>query len=189
MPDKTICIEDNFFNAKECEGLINYCKGHLTPGKLDTDENPNNNIRRSNIFMITNALQEADLFYKINKKIWEINQQYFRYDIQMLNFLQFTEYSESYSGKYEVHTDCFDSTDSDGIEWSRKLSFTIQLSEPSDYEGGELCFPDNDAYNPESVKARGTLISFGSFNPHGVTPVTKGNRYSLVGWVLGPRWR
>ena len=189
MTGRCVYAEHNFFSADECETLIDQCGSKVEPGKIDFSEDVESNIRRSNVHMITNVLKEADLFYKINKKIWKINEAHFLYDIQTLNFLQFTEYSEAYSGKYEIHTDNWDSVDSDGWERTRKLSFTIQLSDPSKYKGGDLCFPDQPEYNPEVLKDRGTLIVFSSSERHGVTPVTRGDRYSLVGWVLGPYWR
>jgi len=189
MTNRGIYIENNFLNEDECRQIIQNCKESLSPGTVGAVNAVNEELRRSNVMMITNSLQEADLFHKINKKVWEVNQKHFFYDVRKLNFLQFTEYSEKYSGKYDVHVDLWNGVDSAGEECSRKLSLTIQLSEPSEYEGGELCFPDNDMYNSEAVKGRGTLVMFSSFDPHGVTPVTRGDRYSLVGWALGPHWR
>ena len=71
----------------------------------------------------------------------------------------------------------------------RKLSVTVQLSEPDDYEGGELQLqgPDGDLYT--CPKERGTIIVFDSRTLHRVRPIKSGVRKSLVGWVNGPRWR
>jgi PKHD-type hydroxylase len=66
----------------------------------------------------------------------------------------------------------------------RKLSFVIQLSDPKDYKGGELQIHLSDT--PEVMKKeQGTLIAFPSYILHEVTPITKGKRYSLVGWITG----
>lgn len=74
----------------------------------------------------------------------------------------------------------------------RKLSVTVQLSDPKDYLGGELEFDfrnnKNNKKNIEICKAgkeRGTIIVFPSFVWHRVKPVTKGQRKSLVIWSLG----
>jgi len=72
----------------------------------------------------------------------------------------------------------------------RKLSMTLQLSDPSDYEGGDFYFKylTNKGVVEEKVngaKDKGTLIVFPSFVFHQVTPVTKGTRKSLVNWTLG----
>ena len=72
-------------------------------------------------------------------------------------------------------------------EMVRKLSFTLQLSDPNDYEGGNLIL-----YLPHKFivpKKRGTFIIFPSFIPHAVYPVTKGVRHSAVSWILGPPYR
>lgn len=74
-------------------------------------------------------------------------------------------------------------------EYIRKLSFSLQLSDENDYEGGELQF--TTVYNESffAPKKRGTLIFFDSRTPHRVRKVKKGVRKSLVGWVIGPRWK
>jgi PKHD-type hydroxylase len=70
----------------------------------------------------------------------------------------------------------------------RKLSLTIQLSDPFSYNGGELhLFTGNE---PTIIpKEQGKLISFPSYVLHEVTPVTKGERYSLVAWITGPQFK
>ena len=74
----------------------------------------------------------------------------------------------------------------------RKISVTINLNKPGDYDGGNLKFD----FGPHSVsderykecfeiRPQGSIIVFPSFMYHQVTPVTKGTRYSLVLWVTG----
>jgi PKHD-type hydroxylase len=77
----------------------------------------------------------------------------------------------------------------------RKISMTLNLSRPQDYDGGELKFD----FGPHSeigrfkicdeIKPQGSIIVFPSFLPHCVTPVTRGTRYSLVMWVCGDPFR
>ena len=78
----------------------------------------------------------------------------------------------------------------------RKLSMTCQLTDGSEYEGGELEF-DFRNYEPhmrneyqhlrqaKEILSKGSIIVFPSFVWHRVKPVTKGIRYSLVMWNLG----
>tara|TARA_Y100001949_G_C15796246_1_gene247204 strand:+ start:57 stop:632 length:576 start_codon:yes stop_codon:yes gene_type:complete len=73
----------------------------------------------------------------------------------------------------------------------RKLSMTILLNE--DYEEGEFQFATYgkekcDIHTPEYNKT-GTVIVFPSDVEHRVAPVSKGIRYSLVAWFLGPPFR
>lgn len=73
----------------------------------------------------------------------------------------------------------------------RKLSVTCQLTDGSEYEGGELDFQPRDVEDPNIIipckeaKTRGSIIVFPSYVWHRVKPVTKGVRYSLVIWNLG----
>lgn len=73
----------------------------------------------------------------------------------------------------------------------RKLSVTCQLTDGSEYEGGELDFQPRDGEDPNIIipckeaKTRGSIIVFPSYVWHRVKPVTKGVRYSLVIWNLG----
>ena len=78
----------------------------------------------------------------------------------------------------------------------RKLSMTCQLTDGSEYKGGELEF-DNRDYDPpmrneaqhvikaKEILPKGSIIVFPSFVWHRVKPVTKGCRYSLVLWNIG----
>lgn len=74
-------------------------------------------------------------------------------------------------------------------ETCRKLSVSLQLNGPDDYEGGFLEFMSEDDEIYQAPKERGTVVVFDSRAKHRVTPVTNGIRKSLVGWVNGPRWR
>ena len=78
----------------------------------------------------------------------------------------------------------------------RKLSVTCQLTDGSEYNGGELEFDfrDYDPHMREEIKhlkkakeilPKGSIIVFPSFVWHRVKPITKGTRYSLVLWNLG----
>ena len=70
----------------------------------------------------------------------------------------------------------------------RKMSIVIQLSDPSEYEGGNLeIFTGSE---PERLnKAKGLMYAFPSYTLHRVTPVTSGVRRTLVAWLTGPKFR
>jgi PKHD-type hydroxylase len=112
---------------------------------------------------------------------------------------QFTKYNKEQH--YGWHCDS-DSTPYDvtsGIDKKgkiRKLSVTISLSDPKDYDGGNLEFDfrnDVDWENNKEkgikecfeIRPKGSIIVFPSFVWHRVKPVTRGTRYSLVCWNLG----
>jgi PKHD-type hydroxylase len=62
------------------------------------------------------------------------------------------------------------------------LSGTLFLSDPADYEGGELVV--DGAQGRQSAKLpAGDLVLYPSTQPHAVTPVTRGVRIACVFWV------
>jgi len=72
----------------------------------------------------------------------------------------------------------------------RKLSFTLNLTDPNSYEGGNLMFDlgshsEKELYECVEARPRGSIIVFPSFLQHCVTPIKKGIRYSLVNWMVG----
>lgn len=116
-----------------------------------------------------------------------VNAKAFNVDIQQaMSELQFTEYLDAYGGYYERHHDIDYSSDENN---DRKLSVSVQLSDPDDYVGGDIEFFEVQGLDIEVQRQRGTMIVFPSYIQHTVTPVTKGKRYSLVSWIYGPRWR
>lgn len=114
--------------------------------------------------------------------IMRANRAVFNFDVNYLPDLQFGEYSPG--SFYEYHHD---------IDWKstsmydRKLSICIQLSDPEEYEGGEFQFKTLES--PTGYKTKGSILVFPSYNEHQITEITSGTRYSLVGWMEGPRWR
>ncbi len=92
-------------------------------------------------------------------------------------------YEASKADHYDWHIDV-----GTGVNASRKLGFTLQLSRPEDYEGGDLEFMGVDTAHLE-MRALGSLIVFPAFQTHRVAPVTRGTRYGGVGWIHGPCFR
>lgn len=117
----------------------------------------------------------------------EANRNAFGFDIDYLPDIQYTKYTATENGKYDWHHDTFWGNPS---AYDRKLSIVIQLTDPSEYEGGDFEIDPQYAQLPaDQVKAKGSVIVFPSFLIHRVTPVTKGERRSLVSWIQGPKFR
>lgn len=102
--------------------------------------------------------------------------------------LQFTEYvyAPGEEGHYDWHEDLFWVCEKEPKQ--RKLSLVVNLSDPNDYDGGVLEI-EEAVVDEQKLRNRGTAILFPSFLRHRVTPVTRGKRYSLVGWAEGPPFR
>ena len=77
----------------------------------------------------------------------------------------------------------------ENLELVRKLSFAMQLSDPDDYEGGNVQLMDESGNAYVVPRQRGCITLFDSRTQHRVCKVTKGVRKSLVGWTVGPRWK
>lgn len=117
----------------------------------------------------------------------EANRNAFGFDIDYLPDIQYTKYTADQNGKYDWHCDTFWANPT---AYDRKLSIVIQLSDPSEYEGGDFEIDPQYAQLPaDKIRTKGTVIVFPSFLNHRVTPVTKGTRHSLVSWIQGPKFR
>ena len=125
------------------------------------------------------------MFNQISQGLNHLNDNYFKFDIEKIESLQFSEYSSDYEGFYDKHIDTQYQNPNMN---TRKLSFSILLSAEKDFAGGELLL--HLGKDPDSVlDTQGKLAMFPSYTLHEVTPVTNGTRYTLVGWVCGPQFK
>ena len=120
--------------------------------------------------------------------IREANKNFYNFDlIGWSDQIQYTEYKGA--GKhYSWHADSMESAILPGTV--RKLSISLLLSDPKDYEGGEfqIMYPGNSGM--QTLKPElGQAIIFPSYAMHRVRPLKSGNRVSLVGWYGGPPFR
>ena len=122
------------------------------------------------------------IFMRLAGAINEMNAQFFQFDLTgMEQGLQFTRYTAP-GQHYDWHVD------RGFLTATRKLSLSVQLSDPKDYSGGE--FEMLFGRKPQKVgKERGMTVFFPSYTVHRVKPVTKGTRYSLVAWISGPPFK
>jgi len=100
-----------------------------------------------------------------------------------------THYKPVSSGNRGHGEELFQDFVNENCEKVRKLSFSLLLSDPDTYEGGNLQFLDEAGKSYFAPRKRGTIVLFDSRTQHRVQKVTKGVRKSIVGWVVGNRWR
>lgn len=176
------------FTKDECQKIIDLAnKKEKEIAKINSSnskiENENLSIRKSQILWLDyNDKDFRDFYEKVGLMSKYINDQFFHFNLSgFFEPLQFTEYNAP-DGKYDWHIDkAFMST-------TRKLSLVVQLTDPNEYEGGNLEL----LYQEEPVKmdrAQGSISFFPSYVTHRVTPITKGTRYSLVGWIAGENFK
>ncbi len=141
-------------------------------------------IRRSQVSWLNKTPDTAWVFEKLAHIASSLNAQYYRFDLTGFGEpLQLTNYDQSEQGMYGWHQDY-----GGKLSPSRKLSLVLQLTDPSQYEGGNLQVMTGG--QPQTVrKQRGLVAAFPSYVLHQVTPVTSGNRQSLVAWISGPAFR
>jgi len=167
------------FTPEECQQIIDYAnKFEKINAGISNQNELNSKIRQSKIVWISPDKEINWVYRRLTDIIMKLNADYFNFDLfGFIEGFQFTEYNAP-SGHYGKHIDIMFNGS------VRKLSFVLQLSNPKDYKGGELKMHLNDT--PDIMKKeQGTLIAFPSYTLHNVDAVTKGTRYSLVGWITG----
>ncbi len=138
-------------------------------------------IRNVKGYQLKHNESPTDIFYwNFIKK--EIERLYYFYKVKFpemgsnkINQIDLLKYGVG--GKYNTHTDHF-------TEYPRHLSIIMNLN--NEYEGGDLIFTDQKRNEIKRLKlSKGSIVFFPSnfMYPHGIQPITKGTRYSIVAWL------
>jgi PKHD-type hydroxylase len=173
---------ENAFSEEEIEKIKNL--GNLLSKERASVGNEGNvtDYRVSDIAWIEDNTDSEWLYSKIADYAKTANREMWNFDIWGYHdSLQYTTYYGD-SGHYDWHLDL-----GPGLS-NRKLSVVLQLSDPSEYVGGDLQM--NVGGNLLTVpKSKGLLCFFPSFLLHRVTPLSSGTRTSLVTWLCGANLR
>lgn len=165
----------------------------VTGLKIRNDEDAKNLLQKRDSYITW--LNEEWIYKEIRPYVHRANKLAgWNFDIVDSEPCQFTIYNEGQY--YGWHTDSsgwyYEKEKQNGL--IRKLSVTVSLSDPEDYEGGLLEFDTRIHDEPDSkhyivpckqILPKGSICVFPSFTHHRVSPVTKGKRLSLVQWNLG----
>lgn len=193
-------IPDEIVNSME-EFVKNY-DNHIVESRLHGNTIDERIRKSENAWVATTNWVSGFLWYYIARA----NRENFLYDIKFIDgeSMQYTSYCmgeyykwhcdaslniSSVTTNNDYHHLSTEDFINQNCEYIRKLSFSLQLSDIDDYEGGQLQFLSDDGKTYFAPKKKGTLIIFDSRVKHRVLKVTKGQRKSLVGWVVGPRWK
>ena len=199
-------------SPKLCDDIIKHCSSNLKAAKIggEADENDKpdrwwtegktiEKKRKSQVAFFDDRwiYKEIQPYVKLANNLAGWN-----FDWDWTEQAQFTKYglNEHYGWHCDSYSEPYQDVPQGMVGKIRKLSVTVSLSDPEDYEGGDLEFDfrNNHDYdftktdNKEickKAKVRGSIIVFPSFVWHRVTPVTSGTRYSMVMWNLGAPWR
>ena len=167
-PDPII-VEESFMDALSHEGLFSpeecaRITSEYSPEEWNATKNHCLQPDKDNIWLFDKLLaiaMKANDYYKFNIDFFDV--------VQLIKF----EEGDSYDWRFDAGY---------ARAGNRKLSLTVQLSAPEDYEGGNLVVDINDFTAPRAI---GSVTVFPSFVKHKVTEVTKGTRHSLVIWCSG----
>ncbi|MDJ0557094.1 MAG: 2OG-Fe(II) oxygenase [Microcoleaceae cyanobacterium MO_207.B10] len=175
------------FTAEECDWIISLSE-KIKPAKPTVDGKLKPEFRQVNVWGLNYSEPTKWLWERLTNNVRYANSKWWNYDIYgIFEPLHLLCYEASNNHKniqdhYSKHID------NGKIHYHRKISFSIQLSNPDDYDGSELnLYTQREA--EKLPKARGTMVFFPSFILHEVTPITRGKRWALVCWVGGPQFR
>ncbi len=175
---------DNAFSEDELTKINNLAMSYPKMQATTVGEEGTNvsDYRKSTVVWLPDEPRSLWLYNKISELAHTANTNMWNYEIWGYNDqLQYTIY-EGDGGHYDWHADLGPTIS------NRKLSCVIQLSDPNDYEGGDLQL-NNGSGVVTIEKKKGRIVFFSSFVLHRVTPVTKGTRISLVTWLSGRNLR
>jgi PKHD-type hydroxylase len=180
------CHISDVFSAEEVEKIIDledlYTFQHGVVGN-GVDKQELSQVRDCQVSWIKLTKESHWLYEKFANLTSHVNQDHFLYDIDFIDEFQYTVYKQDHH--YTWHIDnmpVYSAAD-------RKISATILLSDPEEYEGGEFeVMTDGSPDRVTSLKPKkGDVVFFSSWMPHRVKPVISGTRKSLVAWVMGKR--
>jgi len=181
---------EGFLNNEEINKILSYPEWLKTSdayiGNSSEKTIINKNARTTDINWLGLNQETIWIWEKLTNVVADVNSQFFKYDLTgCYEPIQLGIYKESNQGHYDWHIDACP-TDKNV---PRKLSMSLLLSDPSEFEGGELQIKscNDEIQTLEMIKGRAWF--FPSYMLHRVTPVTKGVRRSLVLWIGGPEFK
>ncbi|HUL97055.1 MAG TPA: 2OG-Fe(II) oxygenase [Usitatibacter sp.] len=171
-------VMPGLFTPEECARIVAACARHPLHAGQVVQERENYRLARAAWIPAGDDMRWA--YERIAVLVSRLNRWY-RYDlfgfVEPLHFIRYEA-----GGKFDWHLDC-------GGErtCTRKLSVTVQLTAPQEYEGGALEFcPQGELHRS---RHHGAATVFPSMLAHRVTPVSRGVRHAIVAWIHGPSFR
>lgn len=191
--DFDICSDRDFYYipTKIDEELVKIIKSQLLDYEqedsrihLDGKQKIDEDRRKSKVAWVATDSWIAGIMHNL---INCANQDFYHFDLtKWADKIQYTVYEDKNS-HYSWHQDSALSQFDE--KTCRKLSISLLLSDPDEYEGGELqlLYSGNKVvtFKPEL----GSAVIFPSSITHRVRKVKSGKRESLVGWYGGPFWK
>lgn len=175
------------FTPEECEA-VRRLSDRLYPIKSTVGDGDASkydpSVRAVDTYNIEYSDDTAWIFKKIAAAVGKANAEYYKYDLYgITHALQLLHYKDVEHGHYDWHVDC-----GNGSSATRKISVSVPLTPSNRYQGGDLLI-NNNGNVINTVKEQGCVHMFPSYLLHQVTPVTSGERWVIVIWINGPRFK
>lgn len=175
------------FTKEECEKIIKIADNqyaHKASVGADQDSKVDRRIRSVDNYTIRMNQDNWWIFEKIAAAVGTANADFYRYDLYGITHeLQLLHYKAVDNDHYHWHADV-----GPGSSSFRKISVSIPLSDPNSYKGGDLELNDNGR-EVTAPREQGAINMFPSYQIHRVAPVTEGERWVIVIWINGPRFK
>ena len=173
------------FTSEEIQKIKTFAFGLEATVPLVGGTGEHKDIRKCQLKWVRPEEDTAWIYQRLVDVIQKVNNQFFNLNLYGIQTLQYTIYDANDNEFYAPHRDSFEKIINGLV---RKLTFSIQLSDPSEYEGGEIEFLNTELTHSETSKV-GTIIVFPSFLTYKVKPVKKGKRYLITGSIHGDSFR
>jgi predicted 2-oxoglutarate/Fe(II)-dependent dioxygenase YbiX len=180
-------FRENAFTAAEADAIV-AMGDRLRLEKATTTYQQGNVVGDDPIRVTRTAWMARDaqtnwIYDRMERIARTLNHEIYRFDLTGFSDLfQYTVYHGEEGGHFGWHIDQISQPA------LRKLSFSVQLSDPSDYEGCDLEIHAGTRID-KVTRAKGAVVAFPAYVMHRVTPIRSGTRKALVCWTAGPAFR
>ena len=195
-----VMYQEDAFSEEECKKILSYrTEWRRNDAKIQKSDNTVN-LGKDQNFVDDQEYRQTTLYSPheqesaewIMKKVLNIvntansMKEAWNFDIRGIieipNIMEYTEgslHESGIDGHYGFHMDLGPGK----VPSMRKIAYSVILND--DFDGGLLSIKiGRKDHHPRQEK--GTIIMFPTYMIHCVEPVTKGTRYSVVGWIHGP---
>lgn len=167
------------FTPEECDRWLT-ADAPARPGTVGHTAQLAPEVRSVAVQDLGPSLQHEWLYERLTAVARAVNAAWWDFELNHLDNIELLTYEEG--GHYRPH-----------VDWcaghqTRKLSIVVMLTDPADYQGGQLLLSCGLGDGQAPVE-RGAVTVFPSWTLHAVTPVTAGVRRVGTCWVHGPAFR
>ena len=182
-----LAVWRGLFSIAELDGLVRLGDGLALEKAELSNGRGYENIRSTKVAWVPRGPDTENVYSRVEQAVLELNARFFRFDLSGLAAMQYALYGGQEGGHFDWHKD-YGRDPHDPAQEPRKLTLSLQLSDPSDYQGCDLQVRAGNLIDTVP-RERGTLVAFPANVLHQVTPIESGIRRSLVIWAVGPDFR